>query len=114
MAAITSTSATVVGSFSCNEQTLSSSDTITIDTSKLQLLNVRNATGSSLTLKIDGDGGTSVSIPGLGAVTVSGGYDIVIPASESRAVVLSSISYYTQGVVTLTGASGAKIQIFNL
>lgn len=114
MAAITSTTATGIGSFSCNEQTLSSSDTITIDAGKKQLLVCRNATGGSLTLKIDGDGGTTASIPGLGSVSVSGGYDIVIPATESRAVVLSTISYYTQGVVTLSGASGCKIQIFNL
>lgn len=114
MAAITNTTVLTTGPFACNEQTLGSSDTITVDASKKQLALFRNATGGSLTLKIDGDGGTSVSIPGLGAVTVSGGYDIVIPASESRAVVLSAISYYTQGVVTLTGASGMKVQIFNL
>ncbi len=114
MAAITSTAADIIGTITCNEQTLSSSDTITIAAGKKQLLVARNATGGSLTLKIDGDGGSSVMIPGLGSVTVSAGYDIVIPAGESRAVVLSTISYYTQGVVTLTGASGVKIQIFNL
>jgi len=114
MAAITSTTATGIGSFSCNEQTLSASDTITIDAGKRQLLTCRNATGGSLTLKIDGDGGTTVTVPGLGSVSVSGGYDITIPATESRAVVLSTISHYTQGVVTLSGASGCKIQIFNL
>jgi hypothetical protein len=114
MAAITNTTANVIGTISCNEQTLGASDTITIVAGSKQLLVARNATGGSLTLKIDGDGGTSVTIPGLGSVAVSSGYDIVIPAGESRAVILSSISYYTQGVVTLTGASGVKIQIFNL
>lgn len=114
MAAITSTVVpSAPGAFACNEQTLGSSDTITITTGK-QLMVVRNATGSSVPLLIDGDGGTSVTINGLGAVTVSGGYTITIPAGESRAVILSTISYYTQGVVTLSGASGAKIQIFNL
>ena len=114
MAAITSPTATVIGSFSCHEQTLSSSDTITIDAGKKQLLVCRNATGGSLTLNLDGDGGTTGTVPGLGSVSVSGGYDITIPATESRAVVLSTISHYTQGVVTLSGASGCKIQIFNL
>lgn len=114
MAAITNTTANGIGSFACNEQTLGSSDTITVDSTKRQLMVVRNATGSSVPLLIDGDGGTSVTINGLGAVTVSGGYTITIPAGESRAVILSSINHYTQGVVTLSGASGAKIQIFNL
>ena len=114
MAAITNTTATGIGAFACNEQTLGSSDTITIASGSKQLMVVRNATGSSVTLVVDGDGGTSVTIPGLGAVTVSGGYSITIAAGESKAVILSTISYYTQGVVTLSGASGAKIQIFNL
>jgi hypothetical protein len=115
MAAITSVSASgVIGAFACNEQTLSSSDTITIAPASKQLMVVRNATGSPVNLLVDGDGGTSVSIKGLGAVSVSGGLTIAIPAGESRAVVLSTISYYTQGVVTLSGASGARIQIFNL
>jgi hypothetical protein len=114
MAAITNIAADIIGTISCNEQTLSSSDTITVVSGKKQLLVARNATGGSLTLKIDGDGGTSVLVPGLGSVSVSAGYDIVIPAGESRAVVLSTISYYTQGVVTLTGASGVKITVFNL
>lgn len=114
MAAITNVAADIIGTITCNEQTLTSSDTITIVPGKKQLMHVRNATGSSVTLVIDGADGTSVTIPGLGSVSVAAGYSITIPTTESRAVVLSTISYYTQGVVTLTGASGAKIQIFNL
>ena len=42
---------------------------------------------------------------GVGAVTVSGGYAIAVGAGLSRAVVLSTVSAYCQGVVHLTGAA---------
>ena len=114
MAAISSINAQVAGAFAAALTTLSSSDTITFDARKKQLLVVRNPTGGSLTLKIDGDGGTTVTHPGLPAVSVSGGYDIIIPAGESRAVVLSTIAAYCQGVVTLSGAATAVAQLFDL
>lgn len=115
MAAITSiTPPTAGGSFVATPTTLTSSDTITVLAAKKQLLVVSNATGASVTLKIDGDGGTTVNVAGLGPVNVSGGYDIVIANNVTQAVVLSTISAYCQGVVTLTGASGAKAQLFNL
>lgn len=115
MAAITAiTPATSGGAFLATATTLTSSDTLTYTAAKKQLLVVANATGSSVTLKIDGDAGTTVNAPGIGPVTVSGGYDIVIANNTSKAVILSTISAYTQGVVTLTGASGATAQLFNL
>lgn len=114
MAAITAISVTTNGSFTAAITTLSASDTITFDRRFKQLLVVTNPTGGSLTLKIDGDGGATVNKPGVGAVTVSGGYDIAIPAGASRAVLLSSISDYCQGVVTLTGAATCTLQLFNL
>jgi len=115
MAAITAiTPASSGGAFLATATTLTSSDTITFAPAKKQLLVVANDTGSSVTLKIDGDGGTTVNAPGIGPVTVSGGYDITIANGASRAVILSTISAYCQGVVTLTGASGATAQLFNL
>ncbi len=114
MAAISSIEANVVGDFSAPLTTLTSSDTITFSANRVQLLVIRNPTGGSLTLKIDGDGGTTVAVPGLGNVSVSGGYDIVIGAGLSRAVRLSTISGYCQGVVTLTGAASCVVQLFNI
>jgi hypothetical protein len=114
MAAIASISVTNAGSFAAAISTLTSSDTITFDSRKKQLLVVRNNTGSSVTLKIDGDGGTTVTKPGIGSVTVSGGYDTVIANGACAAVVLGSIRDYCQGVVTLTGASGATAQLFDI
>jgi hypothetical protein len=115
MAAITSiVPPTAGGSFAAAVSTLTASDTITFTAARKQLLVVDNATGSSVTLKIDGDGGSTVAVPGVGPVTVSGGYDIVIANGAGAAVVLGTISAYCKGVVTLTGASGATARLFNL
>ena len=103
-----------IGSFDSAESTLSSSDTITVAPGKLQLLSLRNATAGTLTLVIDGADGTTVAIPGYGTVSVASGYSIVLAAGVQKSVVLSSISMYLQGVVTLTGASGVKVQLFDI
>lgn len=115
MAAIASiTPPAAGGSFAAALTTLTASDTITFNAGKKQLLVLRNPTGGSLTLKIDGDGGTTVAVAGIGTVSVSGGFDIVVGAGLSVAVVLSTIKHYCKGVVTLTGASGLVAQLFNL
>jgi hypothetical protein len=114
MAAIASINANVLGSFAAPVSTLTSSDTITYSASRKQLLVVRNGTGSSVTLKIDGDGGTTINAPGAPGISVSAGYDIVIANGASAAVMLNTISAYTQGVVTLTGAADCTAQLFNL
>lgn len=114
MAAITPTTATGVGAFSVTEVTLTSSDTLTFNTSQKQLLVLRNDTAGSLTATIDGDGGTTVSVDGLGAVSVASGLAIAVPAGEKKAVVLNTIRHYLQGVVAVTGGTGLKAQLFNL
>lgn len=114
MAAITSIDATQPGAFTAAISTLSSSDTITFAPTKKQLLVLRNGTAGSLTLVIDGANGTTVNVPGVGVVDVSAGYSITLAAGVSKAVVLSTISAYCQGVVTLSGASGLSAQLFDL
>jgi hypothetical protein len=114
MAAIASINAAQAGAFAAALTTLSASDTITYSASRKQLLVLRNPTGGTLNLTIDGDGGTSVAVDGIGSVSVSSGLTIAVPASESRAVVLSTIRHYLQGVVTLSGASGMIAQLFDL
>ncbi len=115
MAAISSIVASgVIGAFSSTESTLTSSDTITVAPAKLQLLSLRNATAGALTVVIDGADGTTVSIPGYGTVSVASGYSISLAAGEQKAVILSTISMFLQGVVTITGGTGAKIQIFDI
>lgn len=113
MAAITAIPVSQTDFFASAVTTLSSSDTLTYDPSKKQLLVLRNTTAGSLTLTIDGDAGTSVGVPGVGSVSVSSGVNVTVGAGASKSVMLSSISAYLQGVVTLTGASGMTAQLFN-
>jgi hypothetical protein len=114
MAAITSISVVETGDASAALTTLTADDTITFNAAKKQLLVLRNPTGGGLTATIDGDGGTSVVKPGVGTVTVSGGYAITVGAGLSRYIVLKAISDYCQGVVHITGASGMIVQLFDI
>jgi hypothetical protein len=114
MAAITSIDAGQVGAFAAAEATLSADDTITFNAAKKQLLLLRNPTGGAITATIDGDGGTTVTVPGLGAVDVSAGKAIAVGAGLSVAVVLGTISAYCKGNVHITGGTGLKATLFNI
>jgi hypothetical protein len=117
MAAIASieTNVTGGGSFAAPIATLGSSDTITYKAGRKQLLVLRNPTGGTLTLNIDGDGASATfPVPGAATIDLTGGFSIAVGAGLSRAVVLSTISGYLQGVVTMTGASGLTAQLFDL
>lgn len=114
MAAIASINAAQLGAFAAAITTLSADDTITFNAAKKQLLVLRNTTGGSLTVTVDGSAGTTMNFPGAPGISVAGGYAIVVGAGLSVAVVLSTISAYCQGVVHLTGASGLTAQLFDL
>jgi len=114
MAAISSINASQLGAFAAAISTLSADDTITIDAGKKQLLVFTNTTGGSLTATIDGDEGTTVNFTGAPSISVSAGYPVVVGAGLSVAVVLSTISAYTKGVVHITGAATLKAQLFNI
>lgn len=113
MAAITSTTVSKTAAFAANEQTLTADDTITFNEQIRQLLILRNPTGGALTATIDGDGGTTVSVPGIGAVSVAAGIGVAVPAGETRCVLLSAVKEYCRGVVHITGATGMKAQLLN-
>lgn len=116
MAAIASINAGQVGAFAAALTTLSADDTITIAPGKKQLLVLRNPTGGSLTVTIDGDGGSTVNAAqlGLGSVNVAAGYAVAVAASQSSAVMLGTVSAYCQGVVHLLGGAGLVAQLFDL
>lgn len=114
MAAITALDATQKGAFTATISTLSADDTITVDATKKQLLVLTNTTGGSLTCTIDGTTGTTVSVDGIGDVSVAGGLAVVVAAGASKAVVLSTVRHYCQGVVHLLGAATLQAQLFNL
>jgi hypothetical protein len=115
MAVIAQTSARGThGPFTITETTLGASDTFVRDTRFKQFLVLRNPTGGSLTLTIDGDGGSNVNAPGLGVVAVGGGTAVVVAAGAHRWVNLSTIEQYLQGTITCSGASGLVAAIVNL
>lgn len=114
MAAITATNGNQAAHFAVAEQTLTADDTLTFNAAKKQLLILRNDTGGVLTATVDGDGGTSVTVPGLGSVSVAAGYAIAVAAGARFAVLLSSINAYCKGVVHVTGATGLKAQLIEL
>lgn len=114
MAALTQTESRVVGIITVTEQTLTASDTLTYTPARKQLLVLRNDTAGVLTATIDGADGTSVTVDGLGSVSVAAGFAVAVPANSVRAVVLNTISAYLQGVVSVTGGTGLKAQLFGL
>lgn len=108
MATITATAMTGSGARTVTEVTLNaSSDTFTYSSGARQILVLRNPTASPISPTIDGDGGTTVSVQGLGSVDVSGGYAVgSIAAGAVVAIPLDTISSYLQGTIAITSGSG--------
>ena len=114
MATIASTNSRQVGVFTPTTTTLTSSDVLPYDSAKTQLLVLSNQTAGSITATIDGADGTSVTVDGLGSVSVASGLAITIPQNEIRMVRLQSIRNYLQGVVAVTGGTGLRAQLLEL
>lgn len=112
MAAITATSMQGSGSRTVTRTTLGASDTMTYNASKTPVLILDNVTGGALTPNIDGAGGTTVPVAGVGDVSVASGLTLgSIAAGAEVAIPLESIKEYLKGVITITGASGIKATI---
>lgn len=114
MATINSINATQVGVFAAAPTVLTADDIITLKPTRKQLLVLRNGTAGALTATLDGSTGTTVKVQGVGTVDVSAGLAIAVPAGQVRAVVLSSVSAYCQGVVHLTGGTGIECTLYDL
>ena len=112
MAAIPATSLLGTGARVVSKITLGSSDTLTYNPSKDPVLILDNVTGGALTPNIDGAGGTTVPVAGVGDVSVASGYTTPsIGAGAIVAIPLKSISAYLSGVITITGGSGITAYI---
>lgn len=110
MATIAPTSMTGSGSRAVTVTTLAGADDFSYVTGSVLVLN--NVTGGPLTPNIDGDGGTTVGVSGIGLVDVSGGYDVPsIAAGDSAAIPLDSIRKYLQGTIAMTGGTGIEAQL---
>lgn len=110
MATITPTSMTGSGDRAVNVTTLTASDTFTYVPGSVLILN--NGTAGALTPNIDGDGGTTVPVRGVGSVDVSSGYTTSsIAAGDSVAIPLDTIAEYLEGTIAVTGGSGIEAQL---
>lgn len=108
MATIAATDMIANSEVAVTETTLDgSSDTFTYNAGKNPVLVFRNDSGGALTPVIDGDGGTTRSVAGLGSVDVSGGFTFgEIADGDTVAIRLNTISSYLQGTITITSGTG--------
>jgi hypothetical protein len=92
-----------VGSTVITPVTLGASNTLTFNASRKQVLFVRNASASSVTLTLDGaDAPATVKVPGTGA-TFNSATGATIPAAAGATVAIPLANYraYLVGAVTL-------------
>ena len=114
MALIPATLLTGVGNNTVQTLTMTASDTFTFDPSKGQILVLRNGTAGALTVNIRGNAATTVPVPGIGNVDVSGGFSTgAIAVNGHIAIVLNTISQYLAGTtVTVTGGTGISANLY--
>ncbi len=112
MATIVPTAMTGYGSRAVTVTTLGASDTLTFSDAKNPVLVLDNVTAGPLTVTIDGDGATTVAVPGAGTFDISAGYSTgAIAAGAKVAIPLRSISRYLAGVIAITGGAGIEAQL---
>lgn len=112
MATITPTSMTGSGARTVTRTTLGASDTFVFQAAKNPILVLDNVTAGALTVTIDGDGGSTVQVPGVGAVSVAAGYSTgSIAAGAQVAIPLNSISEYLRGTIAVTGGTGILAEL---
>ena len=113
MATITPTSVNQGVPFAPIVTTLTASDSLAYKKSSKQILLLTNTTGTSVTVTIDGAGGTVIAPVGYGGtISVASGKTITVGANSSQAVKLSDISAFLQGVVAVTGGVGVTAILF--
>src|SRR5690349_19756959 len=89
-----------VGANTAAPTTLGGSNSFVYERGKNQILVINNPTGGGIACTIDGDGGTSVKVPGVGAVSVSSGYSVgTIAAGATVVIQLDSIFEYLSGTI---------------
>lgn len=76
-----------------------------------QVLVLRNPTAGLIACTIDGDGGSTVPVPGVGSVDVSAGYTFNVGVSAVRIVWLDSIAEYLRGTISVSGTGLVAILV---
>lgn len=107
MPAIAATNMTGSLARALTETTLNGTDSFTYNSDRRAVLVLRNPTGGALTPVIDGNGGTTVPITGIGNVDVSTGYSVgSISAGAAVAIPLDTIKEYLRGTIAITSGTG--------
>lgn len=114
MPAITATSMTGSLVRTLTETTLNgSTDSFTYNSDRRAVLTFRNPTAGALTPVIDGSGGTTVAVAGIGDVSVSAGYSVgSIAAGAAVAIPLNTINEYLRGTIAITGGTGLVAALY--
>jgi hypothetical protein len=109
MATITETVGTGLGAVALTLTTLTgTADTFTYRQGTGQILMLRNPSGSPISPVIDGAGGSTAAVPGLGNVSVASGFAVgSIAAGAAVAIPLDTIFQYLKGAIAIT--SGADL-----
>lgn len=108
MATITESAGNVLGGVALTQVTLTgTADTFTYRQGTGQILILRNPTGGALSPIIDGAGGTTVPVPGIGNLSVASGFAVgSIGAGDAVAIQLDTIHQYLQGAIAITSGTG--------
>jgi hypothetical protein len=93
--------------------TLSASDTFVYEPGADQYLFLRNSTGGSIAVTLDGDAVTTMPVDGYGTRNLSAGYVITVAAGASFLVPLDTIAGYLSGTVALTGGANLTAAVFS-
>jgi hypothetical protein len=107
MPAITATNMTGPLARTLTETTLNGTDSLVYRSDRRAVLTLRNPTAGALSPVIDGSGGTTIPVPGVGNVSVASGYAVCsIAAGAAVAIPLDTISAYLQGTVAINSGTG--------
>lgn len=105
-----------VSAVTATRTAMTASDTFTYVQGSGQKLFLWNTTASPVVITIDGTGGTTVTLPpsyGLGgAIDVSAGKTVTVPATSSVVIDLDDYAAYLQGTVALTGGTGVTAHLY--
>lgn len=103
MATIAQTSLRGNGPVTVTTTISTASDTLVYTANVMQVLEVRNTTGGSLDVTIDGSGATTISPPGYGGtINIATGKLFSVGANATVLVNLDSISAFLQGTIAIT------------
>lgn len=95
-----------LGEFEVVPTDLTGTDSLAYKPSVTQVLYLFNSGATPVTLVIDGNGVTTVSLPGQGKpISNAAGYSLTVIAGQTLALVLGTISNFLLGTVAVTGGT---------